>query len=237
MGLESWPEFAALLAQLEELAKDPATAEGPEARRLEKAMADLTKLRAYDEAVAAQCGAVKEADLHERFPFLPEEPVPGMPLAEAELVADPEFRTLANVLVDLRRSPQTSPQALRAAEEALAGRAAEVAAAKLRATEEAQARFLSACAASEAGASCSRWCAPLLRRRAARAVRRTSCATAQRCWRTPRRSWTPSTPRTTTRCARTTRSCRTATCAACRCASWACCRTPSTRTSGWTGCG
>ncbi|CAJ1013995.1 hypothetical protein Q4I30_000143, partial [Leishmania utingensis] len=141
MGLESWPEFAALLAQLEELAKDPATAEGPEARRLEKAMADLTKLRAYDEAVAAQCGAVKEADLHERFPFLPEEPVPGMPLAEAELVADPEFRTLANALVDLRRSPQTSPQALRAAEEALAGRAAEVAAAKLRATEEAQARY------------------------------------------------------------------------------------------------
>ncbi|GET87231.1 tb-292 membrane associated protein-like protein [Leishmania tarentolae] len=141
MGLESWPEFAALQAQLEELAKDPAAAKGPEARRLEKAMMDLAKLRAYDEAAATQCDAVKEADLHDRFPFLPEEPVPGMPLAEAELMADPEFRTLANALEDLRRSPHTSPQALRAAEEALAGRAAEAAATKLRATEEAQARY------------------------------------------------------------------------------------------------
>ncbi|CBZ41016.1 uncharacterized protein [Leishmania mexicana MHOM/GT/2001/U1103] len=142
MGLESWPEFAALLAQLEELAKDhPAAAKGPEARRLEKAMVDLAKLRAYDEAAATQCDAMKEADLHERFPFLPEEPVPGMPLAEAELVADPEFRTLANELVDLRRNPEASPQALRAAEAALADHAAEVAAAKLRATEEAQAHY------------------------------------------------------------------------------------------------
>ncbi|KAG5482842.1 hypothetical protein LSCM1_06874 [Leishmania martiniquensis] len=141
MGLESRPEFAALLAQLEELAKDPVSAPGPEARRLEKAMDDLAKLVAYDEAAATQCEAVKEADLHERFPFLPEEPVPGMPLAEAGVMEDPEFRTLANELVDLRRSPETSPQALRAAEEALACRAAEVAAAKLRATEEVQARY------------------------------------------------------------------------------------------------
>ncbi|CAC9471570.1 tb-292_membrane_associated_protein-like_protein [Leishmania infantum] len=54
---------------------------------------------------------------------------------------DPEFRTLANELVDLRRGAEASPQALRAAEEALAGHAAEVAAAKLRATEEAQAHY------------------------------------------------------------------------------------------------
>ncbi|CAC9471539.1 tb-292_membrane_associated_protein-like_protein [Leishmania infantum] len=141
MGLESWPEFAALLAQLEELAKDPAAAKGPEARRLEKAMVDLAKLRAYDEAAATQCDAVKEADLHERFPFLPEEPVPGVSLVEARVMDDPEFRTLANELVDLRRGAEASPQALRAAEEALAGHAAEVAAAKLRATEEAQAHY------------------------------------------------------------------------------------------------
>ncbi|TPP47756.1 hypothetical protein CGC21_1690 [Leishmania donovani] len=79
--------------------------------------------------------------LHERFPFLPEEPVPGVSLVEARVMDDPEFRTLANELVDLRRGAEASPQALRAAEEALAGHAAEVAAAKLRATEEAQAHY------------------------------------------------------------------------------------------------
>nr|CAJ2469848.1 unnamed protein product [Leishmania braziliensis] len=135
------PDVKPLLAQLEELAKDPATAEGPEARRLEKAIGDLARRAAEGEAERTRHRLVDAEGLHERFPFLPEEPVPGMPLVEAGVMDDPEFRTLANVLVDLRRSPQTSPQALRAAEEALAGRAAEVAAAKLRATEEAQARY------------------------------------------------------------------------------------------------
>ncbi|KAG5482837.1 hypothetical protein LSCM1_06869 [Leishmania martiniquensis] len=87
---------------------------------------------------------------------------------------DPEFRTLANELVDLRRSPETSPQALRAAEEALACRAAEVAAAKLRATEEVQARypFLSKRVAGVPLSEQCRW-------------RRTSCS--RNWWRSARR--------------------------------------------------
>ncbi|KAG5482846.1 hypothetical protein LSCM1_06878 [Leishmania martiniquensis] len=130
-----------LLAQLEELAKDPVSAQGPEARRLEKAIGELARRAAEDKTERHRHRLVDAEGLHERFPFLPEEPVPGMPLAEAGVMEDPEFRTLANELVDLRRSPETSPQALRAAEEALACRAAEVAAAKLRATEEVQARY------------------------------------------------------------------------------------------------
>ncbi|KAL7702717.1 tb-292 membrane associated protein-like protein [Lotmaria passim] len=141
LGLESSPKFVTLRAQYEELAKDPETAHGPEAKRLEKAMDDLAKLLAYDEAAAAQCKAVKEADMHARYPFLPEEPVPGMPLSEAELMADPEFRKLANALDDMRTSPSTTPAALRAAEEQLAERAAQVAGEKLRVAEEAQAQY------------------------------------------------------------------------------------------------
>ncbi|KAG5482852.1 hypothetical protein LSCM1_06884 [Leishmania martiniquensis] len=135
------PGMKPLLAQLEELAKDPVSAQGPEARRLEKAIGELARRAAEDKTERHRHRLVDAEGLHERFPFLPEEPVPGMPLAEAGVMEDPEFRTLANELVDLRRSPETSPQALRAAEEALACRAAEVAAAKLRATEEVQARY------------------------------------------------------------------------------------------------
>ncbi|KAG5509076.1 hypothetical protein JKF63_06084 [Porcisia hertigi] len=141
MGLESCLEFAELLVQYEVLAKDSVMAEGPEAKRLEKAMNDLAQLRAYDEAAALHCAAVREADLHERFPFLPEEPVPGVSLVEAGVMSDSEFRTLANALLDLRRSPEANPEALRAAEEALADRAAEVAASKQRATEEARVHY------------------------------------------------------------------------------------------------
>ncbi|GET87236.1 tb-292 membrane associated protein-like protein [Leishmania tarentolae] len=141
LDLANDPEVRPLLAQLEELANDPASAKGPEARRLEKTISELARRAAEDEAARTLHSLVDAEGLHDRFPFLPEEPVPGMPLAEAELMADPEFRTLANALEDLRRSPHTSPQALRAAEEALAGRAAEAAATKLRATEEAQARY------------------------------------------------------------------------------------------------
>nr|VDZ43363.1 tb-292_membrane_associated_protein-like_protein/GeneDB:LmjF.15.0440 [Leishmania donovani] len=135
------PDVKPLLAQLEELAKDPAAAKGPEARRLEKAIGELARRAAEDEAERTRHGLVDAEGLHERFPFLPEEPVPGVSLVEARVMDDPEFRTLANELVDLRRGAEASPQALRAAEEALAGHAAEVAAAKLRATEEAQAHY------------------------------------------------------------------------------------------------
>ncbi|KPA75183.1 tb-292 membrane associated protein-like protein [Leptomonas pyrrhocoris] len=134
------PDVKPLLAQLQELAKDPGAASGPEAKRLEKAIGELARRVAEDEAERTRHELVDAEGLHERFPFLPEEPVAGIPLVEAGVLEDPEFRALANALEDLRKRPRTAPEALRAAEEALAGRAAEVAAGKLRATEEAQAK-------------------------------------------------------------------------------------------------
>ncbi|KAK7198576.1 tb-292 membrane associated protein-like protein [Novymonas esmeraldas] len=102
------PDVRPLLAQLEELAKDAAAAEGPEARRLEKAISELVQRAAEDEAERTRHRLVDAEGLHERFLFLPEEPARGVALIDSGVAEDPEFRTLANALVDLRRAPETT---------------------------------------------------------------------------------------------------------------------------------
>ncbi|CBZ40946.1 uncharacterized protein, partial [Leishmania mexicana MHOM/GT/2001/U1103] len=136
------PDVKPLLAQLEELVKDhPAAAKGPEAWRLKKAIGELARRAAEDEAERTRHGLVDAEGVHERFPFLPEEPVPGVSLAEAGVMDDPEFRTLANALVGLRRDASAEETAKVVYQHSVAEVAMRLASAKLRATEEAQAHY------------------------------------------------------------------------------------------------
>ncbi|CAD2221922.1 hypothetical protein, conserved [Angomonas deanei] len=142
LDLDSDPEFAKLHAAYDELAKDPETANGPEAKRLEKAMNDLAQLIAFDEAAAKHRDAIKEADLHEEFPFLPDEPIDGITLRDAGVMEDPEFRALANQLEDLKKEdPVKNADGIKALEDQLKDRAEELAKDVKDATDEAKEKY------------------------------------------------------------------------------------------------
>ncbi|CAD2221919.1 hypothetical protein, conserved [Angomonas deanei] len=142
LDLDSDPEFAKLHAAYDELAKDPETANGPEAKRLEKAMNDLAQLIAFDEAAAKHRDAIKEADLHEEFPFLPDEPIDGITLRDAGVMEDPEFRALANQLEDLKKEdPVKNAPKIKGLEDKLKDRAEELAKDVKDATDEAKEKY------------------------------------------------------------------------------------------------
>ncbi|ORC88094.1 uncharacterized protein TM35_000181510, partial [Trypanosoma theileri] len=136
LHLESYPEFTALLARHAAVCSEPERAGGAEAKRLEKAMHDLAGKIAEDVAEARHRGLVEAENLHEKYPFIPEEPAPGVALVEVGVHEDPTFCTLANELEDLRTDPVKNAERIAAMENAVCARALELAAMKLHATEE-----------------------------------------------------------------------------------------------------
>ncbi|KEG06345.1 hypothetical protein DQ04_14511000, partial [Trypanosoma grayi] len=136
LRLESDAGFAALLAKHAEVCKHPERVGGAEARRLEKAMRDLAGKLAEDAAEAQHRALVEAENLHEKYPYVPEEPVPGVSLVEAGLQQDPAFRALSNELDDLRSDPVANAERIAAVEQAVRARAMELGAAKLHAAEE-----------------------------------------------------------------------------------------------------
>ncbi|KAH9600805.1 hypothetical protein LSM04_006585 [Trypanosoma melophagium] len=136
LHLESDPEFTALLARYAAVCSEPERAGGPEAKRLEKAMHDLAGKIAEDVATARHRALVEAENLHEKYPYIPEEPAPGVALVEVGVHEDPTFRKLANELEDLRTDPVKNAEQIAAVESAVCARAVELAAMKLHATEE-----------------------------------------------------------------------------------------------------
>ncbi|KAH9600831.1 hypothetical protein LSM04_007834 [Trypanosoma melophagium] len=136
LHLESDPEFTALLARYAAVCSEPERAGGPEAKRLEKAMHDLAGKIAEDVATARHRALVEAENLHEKYPYIPEEPAPGVALVEVGVHEDPTFRKLANELEDLRTDPVKNAEQIAAVESAVCARALELAAMKLHATEE-----------------------------------------------------------------------------------------------------
>ncbi|EPY29704.1 calpain-like cysteine peptidase [Angomonas deanei] len=140
--LESRPDVQKLLAQLDELAKDPETANGPEAKRLEKELNDLIARAAEDEAELLRRHLTDAENMHERFPFLPEEPVDGITLRDAGVMEDPEFRALANQLEDLKKEdPVKNAPKIKGLEDKLKDRAEELAKDVKDATDEAKEKY------------------------------------------------------------------------------------------------
>ncbi|KAH8612070.1 hypothetical protein ERJ75_000926800 [Trypanosoma vivax] len=137
LRLEEEPAFASLLAQHAALTSNAVPASGPEVLRLEKEMRDLAG-RLAEEADATRRRRALEAEaLHEMYPFVPEEPVPGISLVDVGVLMDHAFCLLSNELEDLRLDPVANASQIVGVERQLCARVAELAAAKQSATEEA----------------------------------------------------------------------------------------------------
>ncbi|CCD16649.1 unnamed protein product, partial [Trypanosoma congolense IL3000] len=130
------PTFTELFARYSGLRNGGGPAADAELKQLERAMCSLASRLAEDEAIARRRRLLEAENLHERYPYVPEEPVPGITLVEVGVLRDAAFCALSNELELLRVNPVANAGRAAAVEEALRTRVVELASARLSAAEK-----------------------------------------------------------------------------------------------------
>ncbi|CCD14705.1 unnamed protein product, partial [Trypanosoma congolense IL3000] len=130
------PTFTELFARYSGLRNGGGPAADAELKQLERAMCNLASRLAEDEAIARRRRLLEAENLHERYPYVPEEPVPGITLVEVGVLRDAAFCALSNELELLRVNPVANAGRAAAVEEALRTRVVELASARLSAAEK-----------------------------------------------------------------------------------------------------
>ncbi|KEG13533.1 hypothetical protein DQ04_00951090 [Trypanosoma grayi] len=138
LGLLTDPNFAELASRYAEVVS---SGDAAERSRLEQELRDQAGRIAREVRTARRRDGVRNEDLHERYPFLPEEPARGILLGDVRPVQRPEFRALSNELDVLRRDPLRNAAAIRATEEKLSALVVRLAEEKAAATEAAHEQY------------------------------------------------------------------------------------------------
>ncbi|EAN88843.1 hypothetical protein, conserved, partial [Trypanosoma cruzi] len=138
LALMSDPNFAELATRH---AQEATSGDAAGILRLEQELRDQACRIAREVRVARRLDAVRNEDLHERYPFLPEEPVRGILLGDVRPVQQPAFRELSNKLDEQRRDPTRNAAAIRATEEQMTALVARLAEERAEATERAHEQY------------------------------------------------------------------------------------------------
>ncbi|KAH9582329.1 CLU domain [Trypanosoma melophagium] len=131
--------FAKLAAQY--TSEEVSSGDAAERSRLEQEMRDQAGRIARDVRMARRRDGVRGEDLHERYPFLPEEPARGVLLGDVCPVQQPEFRELSNKLDELRQDPTRHATEISSAEEAMTALVVRLAEERAEATEAAHGEY------------------------------------------------------------------------------------------------
>ncbi|RHW70794.1 Flagellar Member 3 [Trypanosoma brucei equiperdum] len=117
MHLEENQKFAQKAEQYSKLPNSLGTSNDLRRKRLVREMLNHALAIARESNVRQWREAIESEDLRERYPFLPEEPVRGVCLADVRPAQQQEFRDLSNELDELRRDPAGNAEAIAAMEE------------------------------------------------------------------------------------------------------------------------
>ncbi|ORC89836.1 uncharacterized protein TM35_000101040, partial [Trypanosoma theileri] len=131
--------FAKLAAQY--TSEEVSSGDAAERARLEQEMRDQAGRIARDVRMARRRDGVRGEDLHERYPFLPEEPARGVLLGDVHPVQQPEFRELSNKLDELRQDPTGNAAEISSTEEAMTALVVRFAEERADATEAAHVEY------------------------------------------------------------------------------------------------
>ncbi|PWV01733.1 Flagellar Member 3 [Trypanosoma cruzi] len=138
LALMSDPNFAELATRH---AQEATSGDAAGILRLEQELRDQACRIAREVRVARRLDAVRNEDLHERYPFLPEEPVRGILLGAVRPVQQPAFRELSNKLDEQRRDPTRNAAAIRTTEEQMTALVVRLAEERAEATERAHEQY------------------------------------------------------------------------------------------------
>ncbi|ORC89837.1 uncharacterized protein TM35_000101050 [Trypanosoma theileri] len=135
---ETFMEKAAYYARLRESGSSDTEVR---CRRLAREMENLAIATAREVRIREWRECIESEDLHERYPFLPEEPARGVLLGDVHPVQQPEFRELSNKLDELRQDPTGNAAEISSTEEAMRALVVRFAEERADATEAAHVEY------------------------------------------------------------------------------------------------